>query len=134
MVSLQSFFKYLEFEKRSSQHTLVSYRCDLEQFLSYTEEVGIKNVQEITRKHIRNWIVKLVNDGQAPKTVSRKLTSLNSLFKHLMREGVLDDNPADGVPTPKIPKKLPVFVRDSEMKLLLDEIPFSNDYERNNFV
>ncbi len=129
MISIKSFLKYLEFEKRSSKYTIVSYRCDLEQFISFSEEKGIDTIAQITRRHIRNWIVEMVNGGLAPKSVNRKVTSLKSYFKFLMREGEIDVNPVDGVPTPKLPKKLPVFVRDSEMDLLLDEIPFSDDYE-----
>ncbi len=129
MISIKSFLKYLEFEKRSSQYTLVSYRCDLEQFISFSEEKGINSIALITRKHIRNWIVSMVNSGLAPKSVNRKVTSLKSYFKFLMREGVVEVNPVDGVPTPKMPKKLPIFVRESEMELLLEKIPFPDDYE-----
>jgi integrase/recombinase XerC len=129
MILIQSFLKYLEFEKRSSQYTLVSYRCDLEQFISFSKEKEIDTVVQVTRKHVRNWIVNLVEAGLAPKSVNRKVTSLKSYFKFLMREGVVEVNPVDGVPTPKLAKKLPVFVRDSEMNLLLDEIPFPESYE-----
>ena len=129
MISIQSFLRYLEFEKRSSQYTLVSYRCDLEQFISFSEEKGIDEVALVTRKHVRNWIVDLVEKGLAPKSVSRKVTSLKSYFKFQMREGIVEVNPVDGVPVPRLPKKIPVFVRDSEMDLLLDRIPFPNSYE-----
>ncbi|MCW3786209.1 tyrosine-type recombinase/integrase [Plebeiibacterium sediminum] len=129
MISIKSFLKYLEFEKRSSKYTLVSYRCDLEQFIAFSKEKGIESIALITRKHIRNWIVDMVNSGLAPKSVNRKVTSLKSYFKFLMREGIVEVNPVDGVPTPRLPKKLPVFVRESEMDLLLDEIPFADDYE-----
>ncbi len=124
-----SFLKYLEFEKRSSDHTIVSYRCDLEQFFLYLEQLGDVSLEGISRKIVRNWVVSMSESKLAPKTISRKLTALSSFFRYLMREGVVDFNPTEGVPTPKIPKKLPVFVRDAEMDLLLDEIPFSNDYE-----
>lgn len=129
MISIQPFIKYLEFEKRSSQYTIISYRCDLEQFISFLEEVNIHNVEQVTRKHIRNWIVKLVDQGLVAKSVNRKITALKSFYKFLMREELIKLNPLDGVVTPKIPKRLPVFVRDSEMNHLLDDIPFSNDYE-----
>ncbi len=136
MISIESFIKYLEFEKRSSDYTLVSYRCDLEQFISFSSEFGFESVKDITRKHIRNWVVKMVNEGLAPKSVGRKITSLKSFYKFLMREGEVEFNPVDGIPLPKIPKRLPVFVRDSEMDLLLDKIPFANDYDgvRDNLI
>ncbi len=124
-----SFLKYLEFEKRSSDHTLLSYRCDLEQFFLFLQECGDVSLRDVTRKMVRNWVVRMSDKKLAPKTISRKLTAINSFYRFLMREGVVDQNPTDGVPTPKIPKRLPVFVRDSEMNRLLDEIPFSNDFE-----
>lgn len=129
MISIQPFIKYLEFEKRSSQYTIISYRCDLEQFISFLEEINIYNIELVTRKHIRNWIVKMVDGGLVAKSVNRKITTLKSFYKFLMREELVELNPLEGVVTPKIPKKLPVFVRDSEMNHLLDDIPFSNDYE-----
>jgi integrase/recombinase XerC len=129
MISIKSFLKYLEFEKRSSHYTLVSYRCDLEQFISFSKERQIDAIGKVTRKHVRSWIVQMVDKGLAPKSVNRKITALKSFFKFLMREGLVECNPVDGLVTPKIPKKLPVFVRDHEMDLLLDKIPFSNDYE-----
>ncbi|WP_066628574.1 tyrosine-type recombinase/integrase [Labilibacter marinus] len=129
MISIQSFLKYLEFEKRSSEHTLISYRCDLEQFLSFCEDKEVREIGSITTKFVRRWVVKLVDDGMAPKSVSRKITALKSFFRFQMREGVVEVSPVDGVVTPKIPKKLPVFVRDAEMNHLLDDIPFANDFE-----
>ncbi len=129
MISIQSFLKYLEFERRSSHYTIRSYRCDLEQFIAYCYDREICHVGEVTTKVVRSWVVKLVEDKMAPKSVNRKITSLKSFFKFLMREGLLEANPTDGVVTPKIPKKLPVFVRESEMDHLLDHVPFSNDYE-----
>ncbi len=124
-----SFLKYLEFEKRSSEHTIVSYRCDLEQFFLYLEQLGGVSLETVSRKIVRNWVVSMSESKLAPKTISRKLTALSSFFRFLMREGVVENNPTEGVPTPKIPKKLPIFVRDSEMDLLLDEIPFSDNFE-----
>ncbi|MGQ1788005.1 MULTISPECIES: tyrosine-type recombinase/integrase [unclassified Saccharicrinis] len=129
MISIQSFLKYLEFEKRSSQYTLKSYRCDLEQFLSFCKDNNRHELSGISTKFVRSWVVKLVKDGMAPKSVSRKVTALKSFFKFQMREGLVEASPVDGVVTPKIPKRLPVFVRDSEMNHLLDDIPFANDYE-----
>ncbi|SMO75237.1 integrase/recombinase XerC [Saccharicrinis carchari] len=129
MISIQSFLKYLEFEKRSSNHTLIAYRCDLEQFLSFCQQKNIHQLSAVTKKVVRTWVVKMVEDGMSPKSVNRKITALKSFFKFLMREGFIEQSPAEGVVTPKIPKKLPVFVRNSEMDHLLDDIPFTNDYE-----
>ncbi len=129
MISIQSFLKYLEFEKRSSTYTIKAYRCDLEQFLSFCKDEGVQDIGSIKTKFVRSWVVGLVNEGFAPKSVSRKITSLKTFFKFLMREGVVEVSPIEGVVTPKIPKKLPLFVRDSEMNHLLDDIPFEDSYE-----
>lgn len=129
MISITSFLKYLEFEKRSSSHTIIAYRCDLEQFFSFCYNKEIVDINAVTTKVVRSWVVNLVNEGLAPKSVNRKITTLKSFFKFLMREGYIELSPTEGVTTPKIPKKIPVFVRDSEMNHLLDDIPFADDYE-----
>ncbi|WP_282039799.1 tyrosine-type recombinase/integrase [Saccharicrinis aurantiacus] len=129
MILIESFIKYLEFEKRSSEHTIASYSCDLEQFILFAKQKDVTHVSDVNRKLVRSWVVYLVGEGMAPKSVGRKITSLKSYFNYLMREGFVEINPAKDISTPKIPKKIPIFVRESEMDLLLDEFPFTSDYE-----
>ncbi|TAJ14940.1 integrase [Marinilabiliaceae bacterium JC017] len=136
MQYISSFFKYLEFEKRSSQYTIVTYECDLRQFQVFLKEQNINLWENVTSKVIRNWMVGLLDSGISPRTISRKIAALKTFFRFLMREGILEVNPAESVITPKVPKKLPVFLREEEMDLLLDKVSFGDDYSgvRDRFI
>lgn len=125
---ITSFLEYLKFERRSSQYTLKAYNCDLEQFLFYLETEEVNGFTSVNTKNVRFWIVSLHEQGFTPKTISRKITSLKSFYNFLLREEIIDNNPLDGIKSPKIPKRLPNFVRNSEMSLLLDNINFTDDY------
>jgi len=74
---LQSFLNYLEFEKKSSKHTVISYNNDLTHFLSH---IGEKALADIESKDIRLWISKLSEEGIAPRSINRKITAVRSFF------------------------------------------------------
>jgi len=128
MQKLELFYKYLEFERRNSVHTIVAYKNDIKQFCEYLEQVEIELWSEVTSKTIRSWMVLLVNGGVSARSVGRKISTLKVLFRFLMREACVDANPAERVVTPKVPKRLPIFVKEHEMDLLLDHIVFTNDF------
>ena len=77
---------------------------------------------------IRSWLVELIGQGIGTRSVTRKLTSLKSFFKFLIREGVVEINPMRKITSPKIPKRLPVFVEKEKMEMLLDQIDFGEGY------
>ena len=129
MQHISSFLKYLEFERRNSQHTITSYRCDLKQFCEFLSGEGIESWNNVTSKVIRSWMVKMLDQGISARSVNRKIATLKTFYKFLMREGILEDNPIEKVITPKIPKKLPVFIKENDMDLLLDEVSFGEGYE-----
>jgi len=129
MQHISSFLKYLEFERRNSQHTITSYQCDLKQFCEFLSGEGIRSWNNVTSKIIRAWMVKMLNHGISARSVNRKIATLKTFYKFLMREGILDDNPTEKVITPKVPKKLPVFIKEGDMDLLLDEVSFGEGYE-----
>jgi integrase/recombinase XerC len=114
----------------------VTYEVDLRQFCEFLENENISRWQDVTSKVIRRWMVSLLNDGITPVTIHRKISALKSFFRYLMREQILESNPVNGVIIPKKPKRLPVFVKENEMDLLLDTVPFSNDFEgiRDKFI
>lgn len=125
----ESFADYLRYEKRFSSHTVVAYNNDLDQFeLFCTEMVGDFNVKEVDSKLVRNWVVHLMEQKMSPRTVARKVTTLKSFFKYLMKEQVVDVNPALHLPLPKIRKKLPNFVEENNLHHLLDDGYFTNDF------
>ncbi len=130
MAYRESFLKYLKFEKRCSENTIVAYRKDLDQFEEFVfKTVGDFNILAIDTKLIRSWVVELMGQGISAKTVTRKITTLKSFFKYLLRQEVIKVSPAEGVITPKVPKRLPIFVDENSLHHLLDDGYFQSDFE-----
>ena len=125
----ESFLSYLQFEKRYSKHTILSYDCDLTQFFDFLSKNKIvEELKDVDFKSVRKWIVFLMNEGKSSRTVNRKLSSLKSFFKFLLRESIIESNPMDRVVGPRQGKKLPGFVAEHSMKLLR-EIDFGEGFE-----
>jgi integrase/recombinase XerC len=136
MYKTEGFFEYLKFEKRCSTHTVVAYEGDLKQFFSFIEATGVQTLADVNPKTIRAYIVFLHHHGIGPRSIHRKISSINTFFKHLQRQGAVDSNPAQHVVLPKTPKKLPSFLREKEMETLLDHVDFGADFEgvRNKLI
>jgi integrase/recombinase XerC len=125
----ESFISYLQFEKRSSSHTVTAYKNDLDQFLQYCAEVvGEFNVYTIDSKIVRGWVVRLMESGLNPATVNRKITALKSFFRYLQKQKIIAENPAVSIPLPKLRKKLPGFVEENRLNQLLDNDFFNDDF------
>jgi integrase/recombinase XerC len=125
----ESFINYLKYEKRYSPHTVTAYKNDLDQFVLFcTEKVGDFHINRVDSKLVRSWIVSLMENNTAPRSVSRKVTSVKVFFKYLMKEQVVDSNPAVNLPLPKIRKKLPNFLEENNLHHLLDDGFFSDDF------
>ncbi len=125
----ESFFNYLKFEKRSSSHTVVAYKIDLDQFVQFcTELTGEFDVKKVDSKLIRSWIVVLMENEYSARSVNRKVTTIKSFFKYLLKEEAVESNPAVYLTLPKIRKKLPNFVEEKNLNHLLDDGYFSNDF------
>ena len=106
---ISKFLEHLTHERNMSPHTLRNYASDLAQFrehLSSIEKRPDVDVKEIDRLTIREWMASLHNDHKKT-SVARKLASLRTFFQFLIREGIVDVNPAKLVATPKIERKLP---------------------------
>ena len=109
----ESFISYLKYEKRYSPHTVVAYKNDLDQFvLFYTNSVGEFDVKRVDTKIVREWVVSLMEEKLAPRSVSRKVTTIKAFYKFLMKGEIVDKNPAQNLTLPKIRKKLPYFVEE----------------------
>lgn len=125
----ESFIDYLKYEKRCSSHTVVAYKNDLDQFVQFcTKMVGEFNVKTADSKLVRSWIVELMENELSARSVTRKITAVKSFFKFLLKEQVVTSNPANYLTLPKIRKKLPNFVEESNLQHLLDNNYFSKDF------
>ena len=135
--SRDSFLQYLQFEKRLSSHTVLAYSGDLEQFFSFLENTyQIKNIPEITHTLIRSWVVELMDQKISPRSVNRKITTLKTFYKYLLRQGIVVENPMMKIMSPKSSKRLPVFVEKDNMDVLIDNVEFSDDLDgiRNKLI
>lgn len=124
-----SFIHYLQVEKRYSKHTTLAYEEDLDQFIVFAEISRPSEWNEVNHQLIRGWIVQLLEGGQSSRTVSRKLSCLRSFFKWLIAEGKVEQNPMLRIRGPKVEKRLPQFVKQSEIENVRIEQLFSSDFE-----
>ncbi|HNW90767.1 MAG TPA: tyrosine-type recombinase/integrase [Bacteroidales bacterium] len=119
---LERFLHYLQFEKRFSPYTVISYKTDLEQFSEYlSHQYGFHEISDASHMMIRSWFVQLMENRITARSVNRKKATLNTFFKFLYKHGLLTENPMNKVLSPKTSKRLPAFVEEDKMKKLLDE-------------
>ena len=123
----QTVIKYLEYMravKNSSPHTVLNYGKDLEQFLAYLAPPGVEppKLKKITHHVIREFVGHLHDNKLEKSSIARKLASLRSFFKYCVREGILKENPARLVLTPKLPKRIPSVLSAEEMGGFLDQL------------
>lgn len=123
------FFQYLQYERRYSPHTLLAYKNDINQFYCFLSDTyQLDDIQKVNHQIVRSWIVSLMEKQITSRSVNRKITTLKSYYKFLLREKVVNENPMVKILTPKTSKKLPVFVEKSKMDLLLDNVDFGDDF------
>lgn len=127
----EAFLNYLRFEKRYSQHTIISYQNDLEQFLSFViAEFDGPGIAEINAAIVRSWLAHLKQEEDlTAKSINRKISTLKSFYKFLMREGIVETTPMSIINAPKINKRLPVYVEEKDIQTLFDYVEFSDDWK-----
>ena len=125
-----SFLDYLQYERNYSEETIKSYREDLRQFEEFArEEIGDSAPSEVKAELVREWIVSLMDRGYTSTSINRKLSSLRSFYKFLLRKGEVVVNPLQKITGPKNKKPLPAFLRESDMDKLLDEVDFGEGFK-----
>src|SRR5205085_10745191 len=103
---------------------------DLKQFFFYLSSMyDIADPAAVTHSMIRSWIVDLMDKEISPRSVNRKLTTLKTFYKFLLRQGKITSNPMIKVQSPKTSKRLPVFVEESKMDLLFEADNFGDEFE-----
>ena len=114
------FFRYLETERRYSQNTIRGYQRDLEHFSVHLQDKKLSRWAELKPHHIRTYASQIFIEGLGAKSIQRRLSAIRSFMNYLLREGVIKNNPAEGVKTPKAPKKLPGVLDIQQISQLLD--------------
>jgi integrase/recombinase XerC len=124
---IESFLRYLQFEKRYSKHTLTAYAADLEQFDAFLTQEGT-NIESVEYGQIRLWIISLVEDELHPATINRKMASIRSFYKFLLKRELINHDPSQRLQALKTPKRLPDFVQEKDITQLFDHHNFENDF------
>ncbi len=127
---IQDFLNYLKFQKRYSRHTLISYENDLSAFNLFLEtEFQQTNIEQIKPAFVRTWLASLKELGHSSKTINRKISSLRSFFKHLIKKEVILQGPMGPISSPKNAKRLPQFVDKKDIETLFTHVAFSDDWQ-----
>lgn len=134
---IKDFIDYLQYERNYSRKTTEVYQADLEAFKQFYEAVDSSLTwEEMPADIIRQWVVEMMDKGNAATSVRRRLSSLRSFYKFLLRRGLVTRDPVHNLPSPKVEKKLPAYIREAEMDRLFDGDFFSEDYQgfRNRMI
>ena len=127
---IESFLDYLQYERNYSEKTVLAYGEDIKQLQEFAqEECGKFNPLEVEAELIREWIVSLMDRGYTSTSVNRKLSSLRSFYKFLLKRGEVVVDPLRKITGPKNKKPLPSFLKENEMDKLLDETDFGEGFK-----
>ena len=127
--AISKFLDYLKFEKRYSPNTLRSYNDDLVQFRDYTQMTfGGLEMKEISSSIVRSWLASLKEEGLTSRSIARKISALKSFFRYHIRVGALQKSPMATLISPKLSKRLPVYVEEKDMDTLFSHVEFPDDW------
>lgn len=120
--ALSSFIEYLQIEKNSSHYTIENYKRDIQEFFLFLNEQGIEDITSVEYLDVRLYLTNLYEKKLSKRTVARKTSCLRSLYKFLLREGDVKDNPFSLASLPKKDQRLPRFLYEKEMNQLFSSL------------
>ncbi|HAN77381.1 MAG TPA: integrase [Bacteroidales bacterium] len=122
MKEAEKFIQYITSEKRFSEHTIRAYSTDLNAFLQFaSQNQAVLSAKELTFKQLRAWVLNLMQSGQNPRSVRRKISTIKAWYKYMLKNNLVETNPAEKLIVPKMSVKLPGFIAEDELKLLIEE-------------
>ncbi len=127
---ITGFTAYLQFEKRYSVKTVQAYQTDLEQFFLFVNaQFGSPAIELITHIHIRSWLAQINELNWSTRSINRKISTLKSFYKYLLRKQLVSRSPMGKIISPKNPKRLPGFVQEPAMMQVLEHASFTDDFK-----
>ncbi|MFT4611646.1 MAG: integrase/recombinase XerC [Glaciecola sp.] len=136
-MSFKAFSDYLLLEKNYSKLTLKAYLADLQAFQKFIiSEFQVNTIDDVNYQQIRNWIVSLVESGISNRSINRKISSLNTYYKFLLKISTITVNPLNKHKALKVSKKIQVPFSEMEMQQVLGELNAVTDFEglRNRLI
>lgn len=128
--NVRSFIDYLAFEKRYSKHTIIAYEEDLDQFFGYLDTAyGGAALGEIAPSFVRSWLATLMQMGLTAKTIKRKISTLKAFFKYHLKTGEIKITPMTTIISPRVNKRLPVYVEENDTHTLFEHVEFPEGWE-----
>jgi integrase/recombinase XerC len=129
-IEMQSFLDFLKFQKRYSQHTIISYENDLRSFFDFLQtQFSESSPKAVIPSFVRTWMASLKESGMESRSINRKISTLKSFFKYLMRQGIVESSPMTTIVSPKVKKRLPQFVNEQDIGTLFNYVEFPDDWE-----
>lgn len=125
-----SFLNYIRYEKNYSEKTMSSYASDLGEY----EDFIIRKTGEFDPLHpdidlVRSWMTEMGKNHLSVATVKRRVSCVRSFCKYLRRHNLIESNPLTLLPSPKVPKHLPVWIPEEQMDFVLDKIEYGQDFD-----
>lgn len=120
--AVRTYLEYIGKERHYSPHTVAAYEVDLNQFYDFLKSEGKKSKIDLTsidRSKIRSFLGNLLQTGISKKSAARKLAAVRSWLKYLVKQGAIPCSPAQNILSPKLPKKLPVFLDEPSMEKMM---------------
>lgn len=131
-ISLKLFIEYLQIERNYSQYTIEHYQHDIREFIMFMCEQAIAEFKRVEYQDVRIFLTRLYEKKLARKSVARKISSLRSFFKFLLREEHVEENPFALVSIPKAEKKLPEFFYEEELQQLFKACDINDPLGQRN--
>jgi integrase/recombinase XerC len=128
---IEEFLIYISLQKRYSPHTVINYKNDLQQAFTFIEKgLEITDITLIKSTHLRTWLAGLKDEGMEPRTINRKISSLRSFFKYLLKQEIIKVTPIANLQLQKTAKRLPQYLQIAEIERLLND---GFDAETNDY-
>jgi len=128
--SIQHFLDYLKFQKRYSQHTIISYKNDLDSFFIFLQyQFGETPLGEIKTSFIRSWLADLKQEGMESKSINRKISALKTFFKYQLKQQTIAVSPMTSIISPRVNKRLPQFVDSKDINTLFAHVEFPDTWD-----
>ena len=130
MLSIENFLKFLRLERNYSQKTVDNYKADLEQFKIFFGKLKADlSWKDVDGDIIRDWIENMMDKGNAPSSVNRRLSALRSYYRYALKRGFVESDPTYNIQGPKNKKVLPQFLKETEMDRLIDPRMWTDKYK-----
>lgn len=125
----ETFFNDIKSQRNYSEHTLVAYKKDINQFADFILQEFDTNLENASSDMIRSWVVQLIENDYTRTSLHRKISSLKVFYKYLISQDCIKSNPASKISLPKQEHKLPTVLSEKQLSQLLDELDYPDTFE-----